>query len=125
VFAPAAATVHEAGVDRFHEDAGFVPADSIEDLQFPAATVSETGASGEALVVDGFGNVVTNVLATPSPTGSASRSGSTANPRRSAGRTLTSTRATGSSPSGVTATSNSQSIETGATKASTSTPARA
>jgi hypothetical protein len=61
VFAPAAATVHEAGVDRFHEDAGFVPADSIEDLQFPAATVSETGASGEALVVDGFGNVVTNV----------------------------------------------------------------
>jgi len=61
VFAPAAATVHEAGVDRFHEDDGFVPADTVEDLQFPMATVSETGASGEALVVDGFGNVVTNV----------------------------------------------------------------
>ncbi|SFS02151.1 hypothetical protein SAMN05216559_2605 [Halomicrobium zhouii] len=61
VFAPAAATVHEAGVDHFHEDDGFAPADSFEDLQFPTATVSDLGASGEALVVDGFGNVVTNV----------------------------------------------------------------
>ena len=60
VFAPAAATVHESGVERFHDDA-FTPVDSFADLQFPTPTVSETGASGEVLVVDGFGNVITNV----------------------------------------------------------------
>lgn len=61
VFAPAAATVHEAGVDQFHERDGFAPAEGVEDLRFPTPTVSETGASGEVLVVDGFGNAVTNV----------------------------------------------------------------
>ncbi len=61
VFAPAAATVHEAGVDQFHGDDAFAPTDVFGDLTFPTPTVSDTGASGEVLVVDGFGNAITNV----------------------------------------------------------------
>ena len=61
VFAPTAATVHETGVGALHDADGLVRADDYEDLTFPQATVSDTGASGEVLVVDGFGNAVTNI----------------------------------------------------------------
>ncbi|ELZ26485.1 NAD operon protein [Halogeometricum pallidum JCM 14848] len=59
VFAPAAADVHDApavtAVDRV------APADEYVDLSFPDPEVGEGTATGEVLVVDGFGNVVTNV----------------------------------------------------------------
>jgi S-adenosylmethionine hydrolase len=61
VFAPAAARVHEVGVDALREDPGFDPAEGVTELTFPAATVQEHGATGEVLVVDGFGNAITNI----------------------------------------------------------------
>ncbi|ERH10293.1 MAG: hypothetical protein J07HX64_02065 [halophilic archaeon J07HX64] len=61
VFAPAAARVHRLGVDRFHEDPGFRPVASFVDCSFPAATVDSDGATGEVLVVDEFGNAITNI----------------------------------------------------------------
>ncbi|MBO4247005.1 SAM-dependent chlorinase/fluorinase [Halomicrobium sp. IBSBa] len=61
VFAPMAAVVHETGVDSLHEVADLVRADGYEALAFPEPTVSQTGASGAVLVVDGFGNAITNV----------------------------------------------------------------
>ena len=61
VFAPAAAQVHEAGIGGVEARAGFTPADGIVDLTFPDATVGDAEATGEVLVVDGFGNAITNV----------------------------------------------------------------
>ena len=61
VFAPAAARVHEAGVESMETLAGVSPADDYEDRSFPEPTVEDDGARGEVLVVDGFGNAVTNV----------------------------------------------------------------
>jgi len=61
VFAPMAATVHETGVDSIQSVDHLVRADAYEDVTFPRATVSETGASGEVLVVDDFGNAITNI----------------------------------------------------------------
>ncbi|MEF8869915.1 MAG: SAM-dependent chlorinase/fluorinase [Haloarculaceae archaeon] len=61
VFAPAAARVHEAGVGSLESLSGASPAAEYEDLDFPEPTVEDDGARGEVLVVDGFGNVVTNV----------------------------------------------------------------
>jgi S-adenosylmethionine hydrolase len=61
VFAPAAARVHEAGVADLESLGGVAPAGDHEDLAFPEPTVEDGGARGEVLVVDGFGNVVTNV----------------------------------------------------------------
>jgi hypothetical protein len=42
---------------------GVEPVDptDVVDLQFPTATVTDEGTTGEVLVVDGFGNVITNV----------------------------------------------------------------
>ena len=61
VFAPAAARVHCLGIGAFHEDPGFERVGNFEDLQFPAATLRADGATGEVLVVDGFGNAITNI----------------------------------------------------------------
>ena len=61
VFAPAAARVHEAGPRDVETLDGVSPADGYEDLAFPEPTVEDDGARGEVLVVDGFGNVVTNI----------------------------------------------------------------
>ncbi|QSG06994.1 SAM hydrolase/SAM-dependent halogenase family protein [Halapricum desulfuricans] len=61
VFAPAAATVHEAGVDGFEREDGFVEADSFADLSFPEPVEREDGVTGEVLVVDDFGNAITNI----------------------------------------------------------------
>jgi len=59
VFAPAATEVHDAdtvgAVDRC------VPTDDWVDLRFPEPDVDESAATGEILVVDGFGNAITNV----------------------------------------------------------------
>ena len=61
VFAPAAARVHHDGIEGFEDQAGFVPADGYEDLRLPEPTVEDDGAVGEAITVDGFGNVITNI----------------------------------------------------------------
>ena len=61
VFAPAAAAVHEAGIDAFETGDQFAPADDVVDLSFPDPTVDEDAATGEVLVVDDFGNTITNV----------------------------------------------------------------
>ncbi|WP_423745503.1 SAM-dependent chlorinase/fluorinase (plasmid) [Haladaptatus sp. SPP-AMP-3] len=61
VFAPAAARVHEAGVDALDGLEGVVPTEEFEDLRFPDPTVRDRSATGELLVVDDFGNAITNV----------------------------------------------------------------
>ncbi|WP_135851797.1 SAM hydrolase/SAM-dependent halogenase family protein [Halorussus salinus] len=67
VFAPAAAEIHEEGVERFHEREDVVPVGEYEDLRFPdpdiedGAAVGDGIAVGEVLVVDDFGNAVTNL----------------------------------------------------------------
>jgi S-adenosylmethionine hydrolase len=61
VFAPAAAAVHEAGVGAITDLDRVRPADECVDFRFPEPDVDEDGATGEVLVVDGFGNAVTNV----------------------------------------------------------------
>jgi len=61
VFAPGAAIVHETGIDRLPDLEGVTPAEDIVDLRLPEAEITEGGAIGEVLVIDGFGNVVTNV----------------------------------------------------------------
>lgn len=65
VFAPAAADAHVAGasalgsVDRFEP----IPVGSLSECRLSEATVSDDGreATGEVLVVDDFGNCITNV----------------------------------------------------------------
>jgi S-adenosylmethionine hydrolase len=59
VFAPAAAAVHDVP-DQTTLPA-VQPVDEYVDLELPGPEVSDDGAIGEVLVVDGFGNVVTNV----------------------------------------------------------------
>jgi S-adenosylmethionine hydrolase len=61
VFAPAAAEVHGVGVDRIEELSMLVPDVDPVNLTFPEPDIGEAGASGEILVVDGFGNAITNV----------------------------------------------------------------
>jgi S-adenosylmethionine hydrolase len=61
VFAPAAARVHEVGVDAVETLQGVDPTDEYEDLRLPEPTIREDGAVGTVLAVDGFGNVITNV----------------------------------------------------------------
>ncbi|MFC7098209.1 SAM hydrolase/SAM-dependent halogenase family protein [Halobaculum marinum] len=61
VFAPAAAAVHEAGVDRIDDLDGFTRVDDYDDYDLPSAWIETATAAGEVLVVDDFGNSVTNV----------------------------------------------------------------
>jgi S-adenosyl-L-methionine hydrolase (adenosine-forming) len=64
VFAPAAAAVHEADLDRLESLAFLTPSDEYADLALPEATVDDDRATGEVLVVDDFGNLITNVPGT-------------------------------------------------------------
>jgi S-adenosylmethionine hydrolase len=59
VFAPAAARVHEA--EAVADADRVTPTDEWVDLSFPDPAVSDDGAAGEVLVVDDFGNTITNV----------------------------------------------------------------
>jgi S-adenosylmethionine hydrolase len=61
VFAPAAGEVHEAGLGGFRDLAAVEPLDEYVDLRFPEPRVGDGEATGEVLVVDGFGNAITNV----------------------------------------------------------------
>jgi len=61
VFAPTAAAVHEAGVGRLHDLTDLTPVEEYVDHAFPEPTVGDGEASGEVLVVDGFGNAITNL----------------------------------------------------------------
>jgi len=61
VFAPAAARVHEAGIDSFEDDPGFEPTDEYENLTFPDPTIAANAATGTVLAVDDFGNAITNI----------------------------------------------------------------
>ena len=61
VFAPSAAAVHDAGVEGFTDLDPVAPTDDYVDLFFPEPDVRSDGADGEVLVVDDFGNAITNV----------------------------------------------------------------
>jgi S-adenosylmethionine hydrolase len=61
VFAPTAARIHEVGVDAIDSLDGVTPTESMVDLDLPDADVDGDRAEGEVLVVDDFGNVITNV----------------------------------------------------------------
>jgi hypothetical protein len=65
VFAPAAAAVHDVGVPNVEQLDTVSRTDGYVDLTLPEATVEGTGAEavarGEVLVVDDFGNAITNV----------------------------------------------------------------
>jgi hypothetical protein len=60
VFAPLAAAVHEDGVAPLRESGRLASTDPV-DLRLPDATREDGAWHGEVLVVDGFGNAVTNV----------------------------------------------------------------
>jgi hypothetical protein len=61
VFAPVAADVHRAGVADLDRLPALSRTGDVDPLSFPEPTVDGDGAAGEVLVVDEFGNVVTNV----------------------------------------------------------------
>jgi S-adenosylmethionine hydrolase len=61
VFAPAAVEVHGVGAGRMGELSLLAPATDHEDCSFPDPEIDSSGVSGEVLVVDGFGNVITNI----------------------------------------------------------------
>ncbi|WP_158855554.1 S-adenosyl-l-methionine hydroxide adenosyltransferase family protein [Halorhabdus sp. CUG00001] len=61
VFAPAAAMVHERGRLDFASSDRFHRREEFERLSFPAPTIREDGIDGDVLVVDDFGNAITNV----------------------------------------------------------------
>ena len=63
VFAPAAAAIHAAGVDRMAavDLLSSVDLASCVDLQFPEPTREGEAIRGEVLVVDDFGNVITSI----------------------------------------------------------------
>jgi len=63
VFAPAAGEIHAVGVDAM-ADLGMlsrIDLDSCVDIEFPTPTVDGGTIHGEVLVVDDFGNVITNI----------------------------------------------------------------
>jgi S-adenosyl-L-methionine hydrolase (adenosine-forming) len=66
VFAPVAAAVHDASPEGLRSLDALAPTDDVVDLMLPEATIDGEGdrAVGEVLVVDDFGNVITNVPGT-------------------------------------------------------------
>jgi S-adenosylmethionine hydrolase len=61
VFAPAAATVHETGVGALEDHERTTATGEYTDLQLPEPVVGDGHATGEVLVVDDFGNAITNI----------------------------------------------------------------
>lgn len=61
VFAPAAARVHEIGIDGLDDDEGLTRLDEYESIRFPEPVLSKSAATGTVLAVDDFGNAITNI----------------------------------------------------------------
>lgn len=67
VFAPVAASVHEAGVETLESMGSLEPTEEYVDTEFPEPDLRRNAdgetvtARGEVLVVDDFGNAITNV----------------------------------------------------------------
>jgi hypothetical protein len=61
VFAPAAGDLHRLGFGEFTERTSATPVEEFVDLSLPDAETTESGAVGEVVTVDDFGNVITNV----------------------------------------------------------------
>ena len=61
VFAPAAAAVHDVGIPDVGSLERCSPTNGIVDFSFPNPDLDGDTAIGEVLVVDGFGNAITNV----------------------------------------------------------------
>lgn len=63
VFAPAAADIHECGVEQIEavDMVTAIPLASCVDLTLPTATRDSESIHGEVLVVDDFGNAITNI----------------------------------------------------------------
>ncbi|ARS90312.1 SAM hydrolase/SAM-dependent halogenase family protein [Natrarchaeobaculum aegyptiacum] len=61
VFAPVAAAVHDVGPDDLESLSWLSRTADVVDCELPTATITDDRAEGEVLVVDDFGNVITNV----------------------------------------------------------------
>lgn len=61
VFAPLAAEIHEEGVDVLERDEGFARSNEYETIEFPRPERDGDEIRGRVLVVDDFGNAITNV----------------------------------------------------------------
>jgi len=61
VFAPMAARIHEWGVDDLGTHPDLSRVEDVVDLEFPTPDLAAGTARGTVLVVDGFGNAVTNI----------------------------------------------------------------
>ncbi|MDF9745592.1 SAM hydrolase/SAM-dependent halogenase family protein [Natrinema salsiterrestre] len=61
VFAPAAGAVHEADIDALASLEWLEPAAIDVDLELPVPALEDDRATGEVMVIDGFGNAITNV----------------------------------------------------------------
>lgn len=57
VFAPAAAAVHKTGLEKLE----YATVNQFVDLRFPEPETDGEAVQGEVLVVDGFGNAITNI----------------------------------------------------------------
>ncbi|AOW80623.1 S-adenosylmethionine hydroxide adenosyltransferase [Halodesulfurarchaeum formicicum] len=61
VFAPLAAEIQDLGLESTVEREGFAPIEDVTRIEFPTATIEGAEAIGEVLVVDDFGNTITNI----------------------------------------------------------------
>lgn len=61
VFAPMAAALTTESINELVADERLFPIDEYESLRLPSARTKGTSIVGEVLVVDGFGNVITNI----------------------------------------------------------------
>lgn len=61
IFAPGAAAVHDIDSDQLSDLDILSPAEGVVDLEFPDPEPITDGVIGTVLVVDDFGNVITNV----------------------------------------------------------------
>ncbi len=64
VFAPAAADADSVNTNALESVPRFVPTERTVDLRFPTPTLEDDYAAGEILVVDQFGNAISNVPGT-------------------------------------------------------------
>ena len=64
VFAPLAGEIHENGRSILDSDDRFTRTETYETIAFPEPVRRDEHVRGEVLVVDGFGNVITNIPGT-------------------------------------------------------------